>query len=294
MQPMKGVPEADAFVRRNITYVQLADIVGHFAPRLRCIDGRRPKKPNQLGPQTDESDDQQGVISFPGGAIGVVAQILCALNAFQKFWDKTKDPRAKTARERFNFARVMDCLERALGGMSCHTDDRAVGNALACAGCGHAKALLKGGYGLGKTYRMEMRKYMKELKKRALRGEKGIVVDVYDGVHAESAVLRIISELSMGQYASIPPTDGEMSVFVFNERMALYVLTKITGLLYQQLRSDFKEHGISKEEMVAMVINFFFTHARNSAFSLAHGLPVYDVEHSSPGQVDVKWSDLKY
>lgn len=294
MKKMSGIPEADAFVRRNVTYVEMEDIIGHLAPLLRCIDGRRPKKPNQLGSRIDEADEPEGFISFPGGSIGVVAQILCAINALIKTWDGAKDPRATSARERFNFSRVMNCLERCLGGMSCHTDDHAVGKPLACSGCGHAMALLGGGYGLGQTYRAAMRRYMKDLKRRALAGEKGIVVDVYDGSHVESGVLRIISELSIGQFASIPPTDGEMSVFVFNERMALFVLTKITGLMYEEFRTDFKDHGVSKEELTAMVISFFFTHTRSSAFKLAHDLPVYDVLHASSKQVEVRKSDLRY
>jgi hypothetical protein len=295
MKEMKGIPEADAFVRRGIRYVNMSDIRGHYAPLLRCIDGRRGANPERLGVKVDEEKAPKGFISFPGGGIGVAALILSAINTpFIEKWEKAEDPRGQSAREVFSFMRVMDILERSLGGMSCHTDEHAIDEPLACAGCGHAMAFLNGGYGLGDIYRAAMTEYLTELKQRALKGEEEVIIDVYHGKHVESAVVRILSTLSMGQFASIPPTDNEMSVFVFNERMAIDVLSKVTSLVYEEMRSDFKHHGISKEELTAHVLSLFYTHARSSAFKLAHGLPVYDVIHSQPGAVEVRKSDLIY
>src|SRR6185503_12809275 len=182
MKPMLGVPEATAFVIRNITYVPLAATNGHLAEALCCIDGRRTNKRERLG--TKDVSGSEGLISFLGGGVGIAALILSALNVgFMEEWRRTKDPRAITAAEAFRFDRVMSCLERAMGGMSGHTDEHAQKDALACAGCGHAKALLGGGYGMGKTYRDAMTEYLRTLKKRALSGEEGIVLEVYHGEH---------------------------------------------------------------------------------------------------------------
>lgn len=293
MRQMKGIPEADTYVRRNLTFAPISGINGHYAPLLRCIDGRRPAKPDQLG--KDDCDHPEGFISFPGGSIGVAALILSAINIkFIERWVKDGDPRADTAREKFSFEKMIQLLERALGGMSGHTDDKAVDDPIACAGCGHAMALLNGGYGLGETYRAQMTEYLKTLKERALKGEEGIVIDVYHGVHSETAVLRLKCTLSFGEFLSIPPTDGDMSVFVFNEHMALEVLRRVTGLVYEELRLDFKEHGISKEEFTTHVESLYYDHVRSSAFKLAHDRPVYDVVHTDKGQVNIHKSDLRY
>ena len=293
MKEMIGIPEADTFVRRNVAFVALSHINGHYAPLIRCIDGRRGANPDRLG--HDSGRKEEGYISFPGGGVGVAALVLSAINIpFIERWKQAGDQRAETAQERFNFNRVMDCIERSLGGMSGHTDDRAVDEPLACAGCGHAMALLNGGYGLGETYRVQMTEYLKKLKERALAGEENVVIDVYHGTHAESAALRLKCMLSLGEFLSIAPTDGEMSVFVFSEHMAIEVLTKTAGLLYEEMRMDFKEHGISKEEFLAQAISLYFTHVRSSAFKLAHNLPVYDVIHREKGTVEVRKSDLRY
>ncbi len=293
MKKMMGVPEADAYVRRNLSLVQTRKVDGHYAPIIRCIDGRRTANPDQLGAVL--SLPQEGAISFPGGGIGVAALILSGLNvAFIEPWAKAGDERAESARRAFSFDRLMDCLERAMGGMSCHTDDHAVEDELACAGCGHAMALLNGGYGLGDAYRAEMTEYLKKLKLRALQDEEGVSVEVYHGSHIESAVLRLKCMLSFGEFLSVPPNDGEMSVFVFNEHMALEVLNKVASIVYEEFRSDFKEHGISKEELTAHVISLYFNHVRSSAFKLAHDLPVFDVVHVAAGMVEVHRSDLRY
>jgi hypothetical protein len=293
LRPMKRIPEADAYVRRNLTFVPIAETNGDFAEFLVCIDGRRADRPQHLGRDTHAA--RAGYISFPGGGIGIAALILSTLNvAFIEPWQKAGDPRAKSASKCFSFSNVMGIIERSLGGMSGHTDDHALHDPLASAGCGHAKALLASGYGLGDTYRTEMTAYLKELKKRALRKEKGVFIEVYHGKHQESAVLRLRCDLSQGEFLSITANDGEMSVFVFSEHMAIYVLKKVAGLLYEELRADFKRHGIAKEELYAHAESLYFSHVRSSAFKLAHDLPVYDVIHREKGVVEVRKSDLRY
>lgn len=293
MEEMRGIPEADAFVRRNIRFVPLSHINGHYAPLLRCIDGRRGVNPDRLGGQPGEP--QEGSISFPGGGIGLAALVLSAINIpFIEPWKQAKDARAESAQKCFSFDRVIDCIERSMGGMSGHTSDHAIDEPLACAGCGHVTALLNGGYGLGETYRAQMTEYLKKLKARALAGDKDVVIDVYHGEHAETAALRLKCTLSFGEFLSIPPTDGEMSVFVFSELMALEVLARIAGLLYEEMRSDFKDHGISKDEFLAQARSLYFSHVRSSAHKLAHNFPVYDVVHREPGVIEVRKSDLRY
>jgi len=293
MKPMRGIPEADAYVRRNISFVSMSHINGHYAPLLRCIDGRRGANPDRLG--GTPSEPQEGSISFMGGGIGVAALILSAINVpFIERWKQAGDPRAESAQKCFAFERVIDCIERSLGGMSGHTSDHSLDDPLACAGCGHAMALLNGGYGLGETYRTQMTEYLKKLKERALAGEENVIIDVYHGDHAETAALRLKCTLSFGEFLSIPPTDGEMSVFVFSEHMALEVLARIAGLLYEEMRSDFKDHGISKDEFLAQAASLYYSHVRSSAFKLAHDFPVYDVQHPEKGVVEIHKSDLRY
>lgn len=293
MSAMKGIPEADTFVRRGLKFVPIASISGHYAPHICCIDGRRTQDREQLG--RENCAGREAYVSFPGGGLGIVGLVLSALNIpFIERWSRVKDPRAASARKAFNFDRMIDCLERGMGGMSCHTDDHARGNAMACAGCGHANAFLAGGYGLGKIYRSRLAKYAKLLKKRALAGETGVSVDVYHGKHAESAVLRLKCNLALGEFLSIAPNDGEMSVFVFSEHMAQDLLAKIAGLVYEEMRDDFKAHGIAKEEFLSAVQWQYHAHVRSSAFKLAHNLPVYDVEHTGPGSFVVRKSELRY
>lgn len=294
MKVMKGIPEADAYVCKNIIFASKTAVGPLTALQIHCIDGRHGKHPDQLGKESPSENGDS--TAFPGGGIGMAALILSAINtAFIERWAKDGDPRADSAKEKFNFARVMDCVERSLGGMSGHTDDSAIDDALACAGCGHAKALLtQEEFGLGATYRAEMTEYLKKLKVRALAGEEGIVIHVYHGKHVESAVLRLKCNLSFGEFLSVPPTDGEMSVFVFNEHMALEVLAKISGLLYEELRADFKAHGISKEEFTTHVASLYHYHVRSIASKLAHDLPVYDVVHTQKGCVAVHTSDLRF
>lgn len=293
MKPMKGIPEADAYVRRNLTFVPVEKASGDFAESLVCIDGRRVARSQQLGRKTPQRG--AGYISFPGGGMGVAALILSTINvAFIEPWEKAGDQRAQSARERFSFDTVIDVIERSLGGMSCHTDDHALDKPLASAGCGHAKALLASGYGLGDMYRAQMSEYLIRVKKRAAKGEKGILVDIYHGAHVETAVLRLKCDLSHGEFLSITPNDGEMSVFVFSEHMAIHVLKKVAGLLYEELRADFKSHGIPKEELLAHAESLYFSHVRKSAFGLARGFPVYDVVHTGKGTVSVHKSDLRY
>jgi hypothetical protein len=280
MEPMKGVPEAHNYFAKNGTFVQLADLKGHLADHLYCIDGR---------------STESGGISFPGGGAGVVALIFAAINvAFIRPWEDAKDSRAKGARKSFAFGRVIKIIERILGGMSCHTDDKAADEPLACAGCGHAMAFLNGGYGVGEMYRTGLVKYFTELKRRALRKEPHIKVACYPGVHQESAVLRLLSLPDLGEFLSVPSTDGEMSVFVFNETMNIWILSTVTGLLYEELRPEFKKLGISKEEYRAHVESLYFQHTRSSAFKLAHGKKVLEVRHVAKGQVIIGTSNLTY
>lgn len=293
MKPMLGVPEATAFVLRNITYVPLAATNGHLAEALCCIDGRRTSERERLG--TKDVSGAEGRISFPGGGVGIAGLVLSALNVgFMEDWRQANDARAVSASEVFHFDRVIACLERALGGMSGHTDEHAEEDALACAGCGHAKALLNGGYGVGETYRVAMKEYLRKLKKRALAGEEGIVIEKYHGAHQESAALRLKCNLSFGEFLSVVPNDGQMSVFVFSEHMALEALDRVAGVFYEEFRADFKDHGISKEEFLSHVRTLYFRHVRSSAFKLAHNMPVYDVEHIGVGKVEVRRSDLRY
>jgi hypothetical protein len=288
-----GIPEADAYVRNNVRFVQEKTVYGKSASFLRCIDGRRSDVSERVGPS--KSAAGAGYISFPGGGLGVVGLILSALQtSFIRPWKEGRDPRAQTAEESFAFERVIKILERAMGGMSGHTDEHNASDASACAGCGHVRAMLAGGYGLGEIYRTALEHYTIDLKKRAERGEAGIEIDLYRGTHEETAVLRVKSNLDTGEFVSIIPTDGTASVFVFNEIMDQKILTDVGGILYEELVTDFKTHGISKDEFLAVARSFYFGHMRSSAFKLAHDLPVYDVLHPGRGHIELRHSVVRY
>jgi hypothetical protein len=264
------------------------------AADIECIDDRRKNSPDEylLGSLTRL--ERRTPVSFPGGALGLCAAILGTLNvSLMRAWQDAGDARYKLAQKKFAFKRLMPIFETALGGMSCHTDDHHAQNPMACAGCGHAKAFLDQGYGLGETYRKELKDYATKLKARAQRKESGIVVFSYKGDHNARAVFRIISSPGLGKYLSVSPNDGANKVFIVNEVMGLYLLERLSRALYEELRSDFEELGVSHRELWAHVQSQFLRHVRLSAHKLAHGLPVYDIKEED-GLIVVSNSSIKY
>lgn len=272
---------AEEYVRNNITRIPMP--TAFVARNISCIDGRCP---------------EQGCIRFPGGALGVVATILAAINReFLIEWKYFDDqPRLKVFRDGLPFWKLMDRFEQCLGGMSCHDDDGDHGKGdseLACAGCGHAKLILADErYHLGE-YSKPLLEYARDLKLRHIQGDKHVTVPTYSGTHREQAVIRIKGKRKVGAALSLRPTDGKTSVFVVHEDMGLAVLRATSVGLYYGFPTLFEEAGITKSELLAHVKSMYFRHLRLSAHRLAGGLPVYKVSENGAG-IRVAKSHLRF
>jgi hypothetical protein len=292
---LQGIPEVRDFVYRSgIRYIPAELLYLSLAEFLRCIDDRRTASPERLGDTARPR--QEGFVSFPGGALGLFALMLATLRVFMKRWegDGKYHDRFLSAEECFAFARMESFVRRALGGMSCHTDEHSRDNPSACAGCGHMAALFKGGYALGETYSTQMQQYAKELKPQAENGRPDTMVDVYSGLHKPKALLRVVSNpLLYGTFVSIPPHDGVQGVFVINQQMNLDVIEYLMAMLYEEFPTDFEEHGILKEDLLAQARSLYFSHVSATALKLAHGLPVFDIIHTGTKQMEIQRSLFK-
>jgi hypothetical protein len=234
-------------------------------------------------------------IAFPGGALGVPAAVLAAINVqlFQP-WKDAGDPRYRESLELLSFKCIMHFAEQIFGGMSCHTDDHNEKDALACRGCGHAMGLLENTrYGLGEHYSAEFRTYAISLKERAGKKDPKVTLYAYRGPHREQAVMRVQSKVDTGRYLCIRPTDGQNGVFIVNEVMGIRILTDFTATVYEELKQSFERLGVSRTELLDHVRSTYRSHVRRSASRLAAGFPVYDVSEEA-GQVIVHKSSLRF
>lgn len=294
--PMKQA-EAQAYVDKNFKLLPEREIRIPNARLVECIDDRARRTPDELmsgSQRMDQRNERRDSIAFPGGALCLSATILSAINSRLVYrWQALGDARANEALQRFDFGRMMKFFEGELSGMSCHTDDQHDSDPLACAGCGHAMALLSNkDYGLGELWTENMLDYARSLRGRADNGE-DITIYSYAGKHKARAVLRVLSDPANGHLLSIPPNDGTDSVFIINEVEDLKILGDLASEFYTSFRDDFEALGVSRSEFIAHTRSMYYTHVRLSAGKLAKGLPVFDVEPVGR-DIEVKPSRLKY
>ncbi len=288
--------EAQRYVDKNYRLIPESEIRNPNAGNIECIDDRARRTPEEQRSgflTLSDKHKRRESIAFPGGALCLCATILSAINSrLISRWRALSSPRADEALRRFDFDNMMKFFEQQLNGMSCHTDDAHENDPLACAGCGHAMALLSTkDYGLGEEWTQSMRQYATGLKERV--HEPGITIYSYAGAHKARAVLRILSDPGNGHLLSIPPNDGTDNVFIINEVEDLKILLDLSSAFYTAFQSDFEALGVSRSELIAHTRSMYYTQVRLSAGKLAAGLPVFDVEPTN-GKITVKQSRLKY
>lgn len=259
---------------------------------FQCIDGRSRRTPDEM---LTKGEFIPAAIAFPAGALGFPLTALATIN------DRLLNPLRGTrlhapAVKAFDFTRAMKFAEQYFGGMSWHTDEKHLHDPLACAGCGHATALLgKDDYGLGEVYRGEFKIYAEKLGKRAKKAEPGMTAFCYSGEHLERAVIRIQCNRTSGRYVSLRPNDGVVSAFVTNEVMGIRYLTHFAGSLFGEFRQEFEgDLGVTRAEFIDHIRSTYHTHLRISANQLAGDYPVFEVNDEGEGDLHVDPSGMKF
>lgn len=275
LTPLHGIPEAS---------------------RIECLDDRRTNKKGEV--LVGNLGDNRSAIAFPAGAVGIPAVVMAGMytNIFLPWKEGNGGVREKydRAARLLPFEKIIAYAEHFLDGMSVHTDEENQNDHLACAGCGHAMGLCRNPeYGLGELYQNAFQEYAADLKRRAMEGDPKVTFFSYRGRHNVRAVLRLQSVPESGQLICVPPSNGDVSVFIMNEIMGQRILLQFVHALYSEFRHDFNALGISVDELASHSASTFLRHMRTTAAALAEGKPVYDVWHKS-GIFTVTDSPMKY
>lgn len=255
------------------------------AGHIECIDDRRTGHPNERGAGDLSDQSVRESIAYPGGALGVLGTLLAATN------ESTLGGETGT---KIPLSAITTFFEKEFKGISCHTDSHNTGNERACAGCGHAAAMLaNSAYGLGAEYQADLDAYVKNIQKRKAANDLSVSIYSYDGDHKARAVVRIIKEPSTDSYISLPPNDGENGMFVINEATDLNILTLAGKKMYLEFADTFKSAGIPEEKFLQNVAGAYGKQVELTAKKLAHGLPVYDLIGEGK-EVRVTQSNLQF
>jgi len=261
------------------------------ATLIECIDDRRTNRPNERGFGDEPSGKKRHAIAYPGGAFGVLGTLLAATN---ELIQKAEGEKRELAQKELSFARITSFFEEALQGISCHTDDHSAGSESACAGCGHASAMLTSPlYMLGSEYQRGLAEYARDLERRSKEHDLSVTVYTYKGPHASRAVVRILKEPSEDAYISLPPNDGGNGMFVINEATDLYILESVGKKMYETFEPAFKGLGVSEKSFTDAEKAAYNLHVGLTAAKLAEGLPVYDVT-GEDGKIHVTASNLRF
>lgn len=266
--------EMTSYVTKNWERSPLPKDLPHAAT-IECIDDRRTGHPSECIAGDAGKDSVRKSIAYPGGALGVLGTLLAATNESIIGVDAegTHNVRAKLP-----LSSIITFFEREFKGTSCHTDSHSIGNERACAGCGHAAAMLSNpAYGLGAEYQAGLDVYAKEIQKRKEKNDLNVTVYNYDGEHKACAVVRIVKEPSEDTYISLPPNDTEHGMFVINEATGLHILEMAGKKMYKEFETILKDAGITEQVFLQNVVSAYGTQVGLTAKKLAHGLPVYDV-----------------
>lgn len=271
---------ADIYVQDNCEQVPIPTVV--TAEMLDCVDGRSGKKL---------------VIAVPGGGMGMLGKSLATINQLKnQYIADGNERRVRIMSQQLTFNRVRGFFWDHLKGMSCHTDDRDHGehNHLACAGCGHLMALINNPrYGLGE-YTEPFRDFAAELKIRFDQGDPKVIIRSFPGQHKEQAVLRIKGISHNGSVLSVRSTDGETSVFVVNEAPVFLLLARAAAVMYNEFERTFPDLGVTKTRFIDMMRGTYHHQTDLSLYSLARGLPVFDVREQANGSLEVSRSNLNF
>jgi hypothetical protein len=287
-----NLADATRYARENVQLVKIPKMP--HAAGIQCIDGRSTRGPHEI--ISGQCHDSTTSIAFPGGALGLPAAVMAAINVeLLQRWEYENPQLYTRACELLGFREIIDFAESYFGGMSCHTDDEHANDPLACRGCGHAMGLVDNKrYGLGTLYAPAFRNYAAELRARVKMRDRRVTLYSYSGPHREEAVMRVQSRLDTKHFIALRPTDGERGVFIVNEVMGIRILRDFTGSLYEHLKDSFEALGVSRGELCAHVESTYWSHVRTSATRLAKGKPVYDVTVRDDGTILVSKSSLRF
>lgn len=220
---------------------------------LRCIDDR-----------ASDSDDRARGISIPGAGLGLVMDVLGAFTLLRRAGKHaTLAP-----------SEAIAAVERAIGAICFHTDDKSVKNrGLACGGCGHASGALA-----------DPLKYLLSEGDAEFFIEKGLGVikdglksrgvkpAVYHGAHAASAVI-IVEGTDVGL-----PSVGKSGerAFVYHQDLHEMLLQLVAAEIAPLLASHTK--GIDEEALASALRESARMRLDVTLEKLAAGLPRFVVD----------------
>lgn len=214
---------ATKYVKDNSKPLNLPDH-SRISLRLRCIDDR-----------SSDSEDRERPISVPGGALGIVMDVLGACTLLRRAGKHvTVEPK-----------QAVEAVSQAIGPILYHTDEKSVKNrGIECGGCGHCNGALT--YPSKYLLTEDDAKYFVEEGLREIKEDLkkfGVKPTVYKGGHAASAVIIV-----NGQDIDLPSVgrDGER-IYVYHKDYHSLLLK----LVSHEMKLLLSEHtqGVSEKEL---------------------------------------------
>jgi len=251
MSEAHTVFDAEKYVRENSYPLHLEDH-STIGLKLRCIDDL-----------SSHSTDKRYDIAIPGSGLGIVMDLLGGLALLRRKGKHVSlEPR-----------KAIDIVEKALGAITFHTDEKSVKNrGIECGGCGHCNAALidPQRYLLSESEA----KYFLESGLADVKGRlklRGVKPTVYSGLHNARAVITV-----MGEDIGLPSVgkSGEC-VYVYHKSFHELFLT----LVAHELERSFHSHsqGVSDEELVDALHESARTRLSVTLEKLANDLPKFVV-----------------
>ena len=245
--------DAERYVKEN-NYPLVIKDYSNIGLVLRCIDDLSP-----------DSEDRTRDIAIPGAGLGLVMDALGAFTLLRR--------RGKHAT--LMGEEAINAVERALGVILYHTDDKSAKNkGVLCGGCGHCNGALVDPvkYLLsGSDAKYFVEAGLEDIKGRLkLRGVKPVV---YAGGHNARAVF-IIESLEVG-LPSVGKTEERVYVYhrLFHERFLSLIAHELAPLLSSHTQ------GVSEEELASMLIESARTRLEVTVNKLAATLPKYAIQN---------------
>lgn len=212
-----------------------------------CVDGRIK---------------QSGRFAAPGGALGIKYALIGGVQQYEKNHGSLG----------IAFDRLTKAVEKALNGMTCHSDTHAVhaGKARISAGCGHCNGAidLADQYGVERYVNLLI-DHVNDMKARGMRPE------VLSGDHGERAVLVISRSAASEPTVTLPGTgkDGTQA-FICHLEDWLQTIEDLAPIVAKCAAKSPDLNSLKECVKAAAQRQLGVTLGR-----LAKGLPMYRVEH---------------